>query len=880
MRKGRAGRTVLTQYGEQPMNNDDIVLLPTKINRPSLTARVIERNDLLKKLNRGLDHSLMTVVSPAGSGKTTAVLTWANDLKDTPIAWCLLEKDDNTLDRFFLYLTASLRTVDECICRSLGSFPTSDNPSAVFQVLDSFLYQIGEYQHDFVCVLEDFHAIQDSDEVSDALHYLFKHLPQNAHFVITSRVSLKIPTRKMKLENRLYEINESDLLFTEEEIGRFFAQMGVVLKSEERKQVLINTKGWATGNKLIAFLCGTGSPVEIEDAIRRAKPSIEEYLFEEIFSVLPANQQQFLLRTATVSSFSLSLAEEIAGISRQEATDVIEELMAGDLFIEQIKRGEGEIWYRYHLLFSEMLTQRLSRVADESVMCIRKQARDWFIQNGFLDYAIEVSAELKDYETIRQLIIDNWMNLYMTDRQARLLSWAAPLPEKFILASPLLCAVLALSYIVKGDLDKAGRYINSAISRLHENEDFLFAFCMVQMSFLSSFRGDTDDMIAYAEKALRYLPEKEYYLRGMMEQVLASAWYETKPLLSKNAFYKAMKMQVPLGNRGLSCSAYCNIAWVCANLGHFDESAYYAQQAFALFEGQECQDEQMLSFAYLCEMLASYQKENIEAISSAYKSFKKTTNAGAVPAHAAEALALFSKAQWWATQGTDMSDFEKALDINESGALLSFPSLEMAKQYGENFTTTAREKARIHTDKKHMQLFYYSVRLHVKSDQFLHELIQFVEDIDPEERLLKLHALVLLAACAESEQETARAEKTLLDALSFAQRISLSMPIKENMKYLQPILQRLTSRSLAANEKATVEAFLEEAAEKNKPFSLTKREREIMQLVAAGKTVQDTADALYLSRDTIKKHLKSIYAKLDVHSKLEAISILRDRGIL
>jgi DNA-binding NarL/FixJ family response regulator len=55
-------------------------------------------------------------------------------------------------------------------------------------------------------------------------------------------------------------------------------------------------------------------------------------------------------------------------------------------------------------------------------------------------------------------------------------------------------------------------------------------------------------------------------------------------------------------------------------------------------------------------------------------------------------------------------------------------------------------------------------------------------------------------------------------------------------------------------------------------FGLTDREREIMELVARGRSNSDIAGQLYLSPKTVKNHINHIYAKLQVTSRVEAVA--------
>lgn len=61
---------------------------------------------------------------------------------------------------------------------------------------------------------------------------------------------------------------------------------------------------------------------------------------------------------------------------------------------------------------------------------------------------------------------------------------------------------------------------------------------------------------------------------------------------------------------------------------------------------------------------------------------------------------------------------------------------------------------------------------------------------------------------------------------------------------------------------------------------LTAREREILQLISQGMTNGAIAAALFISVNTVRNHVQSLLAKLDAHSKLEALSIGIREGLI
>jgi predicted ATPase/DNA-binding CsgD family transcriptional regulator len=91
--------------------------------------------------------------------------------------------------------------------------------------------------------------------------------------------------------------------------------------------------------------------------------------------------------------------------------------------------------------------------------------------------------------------------------------------------------------------------------------------------------------------------------------------------------------------------------------------------------------------------------------------------------------------------------------------------------------------------------------------------------------------------------------------------------------------------ALIAEAVALAEIPLDAAAVAGPPapsdaFGLSPREVDVLRLLAAGKSNPEIADALYIGRGTVRTHVSSILAKLDVRTRTEAAIIARDRGLL
>jgi DNA-binding NarL/FixJ family response regulator len=84
---------------------------------------------------------------------------------------------------------------------------------------------------------------------------------------------------------------------------------------------------------------------------------------------------------------------------------------------------------------------------------------------------------------------------------------------------------------------------------------------------------------------------------------------------------------------------------------------------------------------------------------------------------------------------------------------------------------------------------------------------------------------------------------------------------------LAPILRLLIDRNRAEQERA------------ERLSRLSKREREILDLLASGSDNDDIATQLFLSRATVRTHVQNILGKLGVHSRMEAVAVAHEMGL-
>lgn len=94
---------------------------------------------------------------------------------------------------------------------------------------------------------------------------------------------------------------------------------------------------------------------------------------------------------------------------------------------------------------------------------------------------------------------------------------------------------------------------------------------------------------------------------------------------------------------------------------------------------------------------------------------------------------------------------------------------------------------------------------------------------------------------------------------------------------MSPTIARMVLSRLRVPKKSSPSAPV---VNDNDPMALTKREATILDLIARGDTYGEVAKALCVSVGTVQTHIKSIYGKLCVHSRGEAVFEAHRRGLL
>ncbi|RPI33998.1 MAG: hypothetical protein EHM70_04335 [Chloroflexota bacterium] len=242
-----------------------------------------------------------------------------------------------------------------------------------------------------------------------------------------------------------------------------------------------------------------------------------EYLLEEVFNHQPVDIQSFLLRTAVLERLCASLCEALLTdqqTSNTPAQETLEWLEHNNLFL--VPLDDEHHWYRYHRLFGDLLNHRLRQaLGPAEVLCLHRKAVAWYEQQGMLAEAIGQALSGRDPETAADLLERHGLTFFYRSEIVQVHHWLQVLPEDLILSRPLLCGIYAavialLPPYPPQSLDTAEKWMRAAERGLSESDgrDLLGrVFTMKIRSYWSQFRREAPEkIISAARQALALLP--------------------------------------------------------------------------------------------------------------------------------------------------------------------------------------------------------------------------------------------------------------------------------------------------------------------------------------------------------------------------------------
>lgn len=891
-------------------------ILSTKLTVPLTRSRFVPRLRLIQKLNEGLECGFMLVSAPAGYGKTTLLSAWIEQLQ-LPTAWLSLDDNDNDPSRFLAYLIAACREIDPTIDENLGNLPGVSSHADVEAQLTSLINHLAQVSQSFCLVLDDYHVIQEQ-LIHAALNFILEHRPESFRLVIATRADPPIPLARLRARCDMLELRMADLRFTPQETADFLSStMGLKVSSEDVARLTMRTEGWIAGLQMAALsMQNTRDVSGFIAAFTGSHHYIFDYLLGEILGQQSPEIHRFLLYTSILDQLSAPLCDAVLEADKgftttRSSASILEQLEHSNLFI--IPLDHEQRWYRYHPLFSELLRTYLQNNNPSVLPLLHNQASNWYEEQGMVSDAIRHSFAVNDWERVVRLISANVFALLEQNELTSVARQLESLTKENSSARPWLLIGRAWLAAYTGQLNSVEPILKMAESGIDsltsEVELQTLGGHIAVIRAYTNWISDQRDLAAQAAQvALEWLPADERLIRCQAATLLSLTLYDFDERAKANRLaltyardckvshvtifahgcwaylltmqgrlreaYAACQEAIRLtqtANSNLSLPTlshvYTTLSAVLLEWNDLEAAVHYSKEAVDLARRWEQAD--ALHFAldnYGYALFASGDiDEAFDILSQVWQVahrtsawFEQITLSQEIEWHLymdnlEAALHCISRAQ------LDIDEpFKRSISSFKSSLLpLSFVQIYLAqKQYTKALTLASLDLKDMETRKSG----HYIIRL------FLMQALAYY-GLNQEQQALASLTNALSLAAPEGHLRIFNHEGSKMIPLLQQARSAGIMP-----DYIDQILAVINLRTKTITVKAPPHSQLVE--------QLSGREMDVLQLLAQGCTDKKIAETLVIAPETVHKHLKNIYGKLAVHSRLEATLRARELGMI
>ncbi|HEY7429930.1 MAG TPA: LuxR C-terminal-related transcriptional regulator [Streptosporangiaceae bacterium] len=896
------------------MSVDDLILT-SKVTAPSVPEWALPRPRVSRLIGGDPRWRPLTVVSgPPGAGKTMALAIWAA-AQAGHVAWVSLDEYDDRPGILWSYALAALRRAGVAIPRELAA---ARGRAAEHVFLPRLASALATHSSPVTLIVDDFHLLTD-EQVLDGLDFVLRNASHRLRLVVGSRIDPLMPLHRYRLAGELAEVRAADLAFSATEATELLAQHGCALSPDSLESLTRRTEGWAAGLRLAAIsMAGHDDADQFVKELIAEDRALTSYLMEEALDSEPPETREFLLTTSILDHVNAEAAGELTG--NGEVGTILPDLARANAFVQPIGSG----WYRYHTLFAEVLRLKLRSERADKIAPLHRRAARWLKRNGHLTDAVRHAGEAGDWQLAASMVIDELsISEIIEPRGSRPLAgeftgmpgsgaWSEPQPA-------LVCAAVALS---NGQPEVSTTTLEAAEEILEQAPAGQAATTQLAASQIRlAVARRTGDLAAAAEAAAR----AEDLVSGIPADKLARHPEVHAQVLSARGAVElwsghldeaaslldaGMTSAAASGDDHERASCLGQLALVETVRGRLHRAARLAGETKPAGSGPGPAAGQSPTAAALVALAGIHLARH--ELREAHGRLKEADTALAASPDKLTGAVAFLVAAWvslaegradvaaqlaararrgWAVPAW----LERELLLAESRAHLaagdSQAAITAAERAGGGAPAAAITLARA----------WLAAGDDANARRALEPALAACGEAPD---LVRLQARLADAQLSYRTGDRARGRRSLLAALRLAEREQLRLPFVLERGWIEPQLQHDQELARAHHRLLSPEARHEKPAAPAPPASgpapvlagpalaeqalaepalvepLTPREQEVLQHVSRMLSTAEVASAMYLSTNTVKSHLKSIFRKLAASHRGEAVRRARQLGLM
>jgi LuxR family maltose regulon positive regulatory protein len=420
----------------------------------SVARGLLDREDLLRRLDCAVTKRVTVISAPPGSGKTSLLRAWVDRSTGLRrVAFVSVDREQRDPQRFWGTVVAAIR----------GPAATAGLDDD--QVVESVLSEIAGQVEPVVLIIDDLHELRSAEALTQ-LERLLALLPDSVRVVLSSRRDPSIRLHQLRLAGEIVEIRAGDLQFSERETRELLAASEISLSDAGAAALHGRTEGWAAGLRLaVISLRDHPDPERFVAEFSGTDRAVGEYLMAEMLERQPGEVQRMLLRTSLVDRVNGELADLLTGRSGSE--QLLLELEEANAFVVSLDAPRS--WFRYHQLLADFLRLELRRTSAEEVADLHRRAARWFADRGDVVEAVRQTLAAGDWPDAAQLLADHLFSLTLDGQEGAIGALLRLFPGGASVDHPDLALARAATQLAQGRVADAAAELALAESHVQSS---------------------------------------------------------------------------------------------------------------------------------------------------------------------------------------------------------------------------------------------------------------------------------------------------------------------------------------------------------------------------------------------------------------------------
>jgi LuxR family maltose regulon positive regulatory protein len=893
--------------------------LATKVVPPRRQG-LIARPRLLAAASQLSGKRLAVIKAPAGFGKTSLVTTWLQELQKSgnAVAWLTIDRNDDEPATFIFYVCHALRRARETVGLAAIDLIQESfliDPRAILSILINDLADVDDELYLF---LEDYHWISNQ-EIHEALGFFLRHAPSNCHVVLTTRTEPPLPLASLRAQNLLLEIDAPALRFDVEEIRDFVETEGPgTLGLSDLKLLRDKTNGWPAALRIVTSTSVQSNQdfaLYVRD-LSGIQRSIGAYL-AELLQGFPPDMVQFMLRTAILDRLCVPLCEVVSGAnSGQEWLQSIEQR---HLLLTPLDH-EGH-WFRYHPILAEYLSQRLESELGNEIPGLHQRASLWYASQEMWMDAVQHAFAAGDAVRALGWIKNCAMALVKQGDLFTLLGWQRLFPSGLVRGQPEVGLAVAwgLALAVRHDeaLERLNEVERDIDAHLVQNGEAFRAECDAIRSVALALKDDSEPALTIAQGCLTLSTDPwcanvasnvvrfGHLKRGDLKQFYATPWIpysldEDRRNVFASVYYRciqgmaeAQQLRIAsaeryylhalrlaeqhVGSNSVAAALPASlIARIRYEQGRLDEAESMLIDRMSLISSGTMLD--CVLSAYFVMARIAVHRMNFEL---AHTLFERAENLGNSRGWGRlSGAVVLEQTRLCLREGRIDEGVEHLNRLEKLAAEFPAPTncarsdvhryAALARGYiasaERRFDDAISIFAALQRDLQNVHDHHFALRVEMRV-----AILNFQAEQVPEALGSFSHIVTVFA--------TAGIYRTILD--EGAEVGPLLLAFQESFARTSSSLEL---RSFVSNLVATWKSHHQpEERQQSEPLptagALSRRESDILKLIADGLSNKEIARDLAIAPETVKSHVKHIFTKLNVERRAQAVSRAQILGL-